>query len=77
MLRTLSSSPLEVEQLPAPLCLVVGGHWSGFLAGGGRGSAAWGSNPQYMISASHKAQVVASLTRLDLKYAIIKVRAQP
>ncbi|KAG2449615.1 hypothetical protein HYH02_005148 [Chlamydomonas schloesseri] len=77
VLRTLSSSPMEVEQLPAPLCLVVGGHWSGFLAGGGRGSAAWGSNPQYMISASHKAQVVASLTRLDLKYAIIKAPHDP
>ncbi|GFR44609.1 hypothetical protein Agub_g5892, partial [Astrephomene gubernaculifera] len=77
ILRSLSSSPLEVEQLPAPLCLVVGGQWSGYLAGGGRHCPSWGSNPQYMISCGHRAQVVASLTRLDLKYAIMKAPRDP
>ncbi|KAG2495537.1 hypothetical protein HYH03_006480 [Edaphochlamys debaryana] len=77
VLRTLASSPLEVEQLPAPLCLVVGGHWSGFLAGGGRSHPSWGSNPQYMISAAHQGQVVASISRLDLKYAILKAPRDP
>ncbi|GLC47345.1 Calpain-type cysteine protease dek1, partial [Pleodorina starrii] len=77
ILRTLSASPLEVEQLPAPLCLVVGGQWTGFLTGGGRSCPTWGSNPQYMVSCSQRAQVVASLTRLDLKYALIKAPRDP
>lgn len=67
MLRTFSAQPLELEQLPAPLCLVVGGHWAGFSAGGGRGAPGWGSNPQYMVSCKQKAQLVASLARLDIK----------
>ncbi|KXZ50588.1 hypothetical protein GPECTOR_16g763 [Gonium pectorale] len=77
VLRTLSSGPLEVEQLPAPLCLLVGGTWSGFLAGGGRHCTSWGSNPQYMVSCSQRAQVVASLSRLDLKYSVIKGPRDP
>ena len=57
MLRTFSSSPLEVEQLPSPLSLVLGGHWAGYLAGGSREHPTWASNPQYMISVQHKTQV--------------------
>ncbi|EFJ41862.1 hypothetical protein VOLCADRAFT_98154 [Volvox carteri f. nagariensis] len=77
ILRSLSASPLEVEQLPAPLCLVVGGQWTGYLTGGNRHCPPWGSNPQYMVSCSQRAQVVASLTRLDLKYALIKAPRDP
>ncbi|GLI63404.1 hypothetical protein VaNZ11_006368 [Volvox africanus] len=77
ILRTLSASPLEVEQLPAPLCLVVGGQWTAFLTGGNRYCPSWGSNPQYMVSCSQRAQVVASLTRLDLKYALMKAPRDP
>ncbi len=65
MLRTFSSSPLEVEQLPSPLSLVLGGQWVGYLAGGTRHHATFGSNPQYMISAQHKTQVGAALNNAD------------
>ncbi|MEW5306402.1 MAG: hypothetical protein WDW36_008868 [Sanguina aurantia] len=77
VLRTFSSSPLEVEQLPGPLSLVMGGHWTGFLAGGCREHGSWGSNPQYMISSPVRAQVNISVARLDLKYAIIRPAFDP
>lgn len=57
VLRTFSSSPLEVEQLPSPLSLVLGGQWANYLAGGGPDQPTFGSNPQYMISTQHSTQV--------------------
>ena len=57
MLRAFSSAPLEMEQLPSPLSLVLGGHWVSYLAGGPRASPTFGSNPQYMISCQHMTQV--------------------
>lgn len=57
MLRLFSSLPLEVEQLPSPLTLVLGGQWSGLLAGGPAVCPTFGSNPQYMLSSAHKAEV--------------------
>ncbi|MEW5315943.1 MAG: hypothetical protein WDW38_007338 [Sanguina aurantia] len=77
VLRTFSSSPLEVEQLPGPLSLVLGGHWTGYLAGGCRELGSWGSNPQYMISSPVRARVNISVARLDLKYAIIRPAFDP
>ncbi|CAD7698193.1 unnamed protein product, partial [Ostreobium quekettii] len=46
VLRTFSSVPIEIEQLPAPLSLVVSGYWTGASAGGSRHNPTWGSNPQ-------------------------------
>lgn len=57
MLRTFSGAPLEVEQLPSPLSLVLGGQWAGLLAGGPRPAPTWGSNPQYMVSVAQRTQV--------------------
>jgi hypothetical protein len=57
VLRLFSSMPLEVEQLPAPLALVLGGQWTGLLAGGPASAPTFGSNPQYMLSVSTKAKV--------------------
>lgn len=57
MLRLFSKSPLEVEQLPSPLSLVLGGQWAGLLSGGPSSASTFGSNPQYMISTQHKAEV--------------------
>jgi hypothetical protein len=57
VLRLFSSSPLEVEQLPSPLSLVLGGQWAGLLAGGPASASTFGSNPQYMISTPHKSEV--------------------
>jgi len=77
VLRVFSSSPLEVEQLPSPLSLVLGGQWVGFLAGGSRKHTTFGSNPQYMISTQHRTQVVLCVSRLDVRYAIIKPQYNP
>uniref|UniRef100_A0A7R9V2F7 Calpain catalytic domain-containing protein n=1 Tax=Chlamydomonas euryale TaxID=1486919 RepID=A0A7R9V2F7_9CHLO len=76
VLRTFSSSALEMEQLPSPLSLVLGGHWVGHLAGGGPDQATFGSNPQYMISCRHRTQVVLSVSRLDQRYAVVKAPYQ-
>ncbi len=57
MLRLFSSSPLEVEQLPSPLSLVLGGQWAGLLSGGPVSAPTFGSNPQYMIRTKHKTEV--------------------
>lgn len=72
VLRTFSSAPLEMEQLPSPLSLVLGGHWVGHLAGGCRQEPTFGSNPQYMISCQHRTPVVLSVSRLDVRYSILK-----
>lgn len=57
VLRAFSSAAFELEQLPSPLSLVLGGSWVGHLAGGGPQHATFGSNPQYMISCWQKTQV--------------------
>ncbi|GAX81250.1 hypothetical protein CEUSTIGMA_g8682.t1 [Chlamydomonas eustigma] len=72
VLRAFSSAPLEMEQLPSPLSLVLGGHWQGYLAGGPKTASTFGSNPQYMISCRQRTQVVVSASRLDNRYAILK-----
>lgn len=77
VLRTFSSGPLEMEQLPSPLSLVLGGQWAGILAGGPRQSPTFGSNPQYMISSRHRTQVTLSVSRLDVRYSIIKPEHKP
>lgn len=59
MLRTFSAAPVEVEQLPSPLSLVLGGQWVGLLAGGPVTMPTFGSNPQYMISVPQRSQVGA------------------
>ena len=46
VVRAFSSAPLEMEQLPSPLSLVLGGHWVGHLAGGPSSAPTFGSNPQ-------------------------------
>ena len=77
VLRTFSSAPLEMEQLPSPLSLLLGGHWVGHLAGGPGDSPSFGSNPQYMISCRQKTQVILSASRLDVRYAILKPQHSP
>ncbi|KAF5833132.1 hypothetical protein DUNSADRAFT_10650 [Dunaliella salina] len=77
VLRLFSSNPLEVEQLPSPLSLVLGGQWTGLLAGGPATSSTFGSNPQYMISTAHKAEVVFTVSRLDVRYAVLKPLHSP
>lgn len=74
VLRTFSSGPLEMEQLQSPLSLVLGGQWSGMLAGGSPLSSTFGSNPQYMISCQQRTHAIISVTRLDIRFAIIKPR---
>ena len=72
VLRAFSSTPLEVEQLPSPLSLVLGGHWVGHLAGGPTTAPTFGSNPQYMISCRQRTTVVVSASRLDVRFAVLK-----
>lgn len=76
VLRTFSSAPVEMEQLPSPLSIVLGGQWSGMIAGGSPNSPTFGSNPQYVISCQQSTQVILSCTRLDIKYAIVKPEHQ-
>lgn len=74
VLRAFCSAPVEVEQLPSPLSLIIGGQWVGQLAGGDRHQPTWGSNPQYMLSTQHRAQALISVSRSDIAYSIIKPR---
>ncbi|KAJ9524597.1 hypothetical protein QJQ45_024188 [Haematococcus lacustris] len=77
ILRCFSSTPLELEQLPSPLSLVLGGQWAGHLAGGPPSSPTFGSNPQYMVSCQQRTQAVISVSRLDVKYAVLKPAMRP
>lgn len=72
VVRAFSSGPLEMEQLPSPLSLVLGGQWIGHLAGGPSTAPTFGSNPQYMISCRQRTQVIVSAARLDVRYAVLK-----
>jgi hypothetical protein len=60
-LRLYASAPLEAEQLPAPFHLALTGAWSRAAAGGPRGCASWGSNPQYLVSCQRGAEVLLAL----------------
>lgn len=71
MLRSFSSGPIEIEQMAAPLSLVVSGHWDALSAGGSRHNPTWASNPQYMLSVQHKTTAVISVSRPDICHAII------
>ncbi|GMH35385.1 hypothetical protein BSKO_03253 [Bryopsis sp. KO-2023] len=77
VLRSFSSLPVEVEQLAAPLSLVVSGHWNGCSAGGQRRHPTWASNPQYMLNVEHKTTVVISLSRPDIRHSIIPPKFKP
>jgi hypothetical protein len=59
-------------QVPSPLALVVGGSWTGHLAGGRLPLPSWPSNPQFMLSTQQRAQVMVTLVRTDLRHAVIK-----
>jgi len=60
-MRAYATSPLEVEQLPAPFKLGLTGQWAGASAGGSRDAPTWLSNPQYLISCNSGAILVVSL----------------
>lgn len=52
-------------QVPSPVALVVGGSWKGHLAGGRLPQPTWPSNPQFMIAAQQRAEVMVVLVRTD------------
>jgi hypothetical protein len=58
--------------MPAPLALVVGGVWTAQSAGGRYPEQSWPSNPQMMVLARQAAQVMITLTRTDVRHAVLK-----
>ena len=52
-------------QVPSPVALVVGGSWKGHLAGGRLPQPTWPSNPQFMVAAQQRAEVMVTLMRTD------------
>jgi hypothetical protein len=49
--------------VPSPLALVIGGEWSGILAGGGLHCEPWPSNPQFLMSTQQKSFIMLSIMR--------------
>ena len=52
-----------LKQVPSPLALVIGGAWSGHLAGGSLQCETWPSNPQFIMSTQQKSFLMLSLMR--------------
>eukprot|EP00873_Tetraselmis_striata_P036137 jgi/Tetstr1/456401/TSEL_043135.t1 len=65
VMRTFSSAPLEVEQLPSPLQLQMSDRWKGASAGGSRSLDTWGSNPQYLLTCPQRTKILLSIIRTD------------
>lgn len=53
----------ELTQVPSPLALVIGGAWSGHLAGGSLQCETWPSNPQFIMSTQQKSFLMLSIMR--------------
>lgn len=49
--------------MPSPLALVIGGSWSGHLAGGGLQCETWPSNPQFIMITQQKSFLMLSVMR--------------
>ncbi|WIA30134.1 hypothetical protein OEZ86_000227 [Tetradesmus obliquus] len=70
-LRVYGPHAMQLEQLPSPMSLVLGGQWLAHQAGGRSCHASWGSNPQYLISCQRETTALLALLRPDVANSLV------